>query len=228
MKGIFKGLLLLGLMGSAAALSMVMKPTEVIAKRSDFKLASAVPAEFGVWRIDPTVIPLEPAPELKAVLDKTYDQTLSRTYINDQGQRIMLSIAYGGHQGEAMQTHKPEICYPAQGLQTSGEGNSQLHTPYGTLPIRNLVATARNRVEPISYWVIVGDAPTRFGLAYKLQTLKYGLTGKVPDGMLIRISSIGRDVADQYQIHQAFINAMLPSLQPETRRRFVGSTPEKT
>lgn len=223
MKHFLKGLILLAMMTSAAALAVVFKPTAEIAQRDRIDLESMVPGAFGSWRIDPSVVPIAPPPDLQAVIDKTYDQTLSRTYINAEGQRVMLSVAYGGRQDQEMQTHKPEVCYPAQGLQIIQPGNDlQLQTHYGTLPVRRLVAGAGNRVEPITYWLVVGDQLTQFGLSYRLTTLKYGLTGKIPDGMLIRVSSIGRDADNQYRLQQAFIDEMLGSLNPEARHRLLG------
>lgn len=223
MKQFRKGILLLLMMVSAAALAIVLQPTVELAQRDKINLAAMVPATFGDWRIDPAVLPIAPPPDLQAVIDKTYDQTLSRTYVDAEGRHIMLSIAYGGRQDQGMQTHRPEICYPAQGLQiVEPSVDGTLATPFGTLPVRQLVAGARNRVEPITYWLIVGDQPTGFGFAYRLTTLKYGLTGKIPDGMLIRVSSLGADTAKQYQLHQAFIDAMLTSLSPEARQRLMG------
>ena len=52
----------------------------------------------------------------EAIINKIYNQTLTRTYINPRGDRIMLSIAYGRDQSDALQMHKPELCYPAQGF----------------------------------------------------------------------------------------------------------------
>ena len=55
-------------------------------------------------------------PGQKALLDRLYEQQLSRTYENAQGYRIMLSIAYGGNQRDELELHKPEVCYVAQGF----------------------------------------------------------------------------------------------------------------
>jgi EpsI family protein len=46
--------------------------------------------------------------------------------INPQGYRIMLSIAYGKNQSDALQLHKPEICYPAQGFTLLAKQNTPL------------------------------------------------------------------------------------------------------
>ena len=38
----------------------------------------------------------------------------------------MLSIAYGKNQSDALQLHKPEICYPAQGFTLLAKQNTPL------------------------------------------------------------------------------------------------------
>uniref|UniRef100_UPI0028AA3537 exosortase-associated EpsI family protein n=1 Tax=Massilia oculi TaxID=945844 RepID=UPI0028AA3537 len=59
-----------------------------------FSLEQMIPQRFGAWTVDPSVVPLQPDPEQQGVLAKIYDQTLSRTYVDAYGQRVMLSIAY--------------------------------------------------------------------------------------------------------------------------------------
>lgn len=220
------GAIALTLMTTAAALSVALKPTEVLVKQGEIDLASMVPTSFAHWQTDTSIMPLPPSPEVKATLEKAYDQTLERTYRDDQGHVVMLSIAHGGHQDQSMQMHRPEICYPAQGFNVLQAGqDSVLSTQFGNVPIRRLVAGNSNRVEPITYWLVVGNERIRFGWEHRLMTLKYGLTGKVPDGMLIRVSTLGADTEQQYQVHQAFIEQMLASLSAESRKRLLGEAP---
>jgi len=51
----------------------------------------------------------------------------------------------------------------------------------------------------------VGDTVAAVsGLMWKLNVMKYGLTGKIPDGLLFRISSIQADEAKAYRTQDAF------------------------
>jgi EpsI family protein len=142
--------------------------------------------------------------------------------VNFSGNRIMLSIAYGGDQSDAMQVHRPEVCYTAQGFQVLREALSRLSTPYGQLPVKRLVASQGPRVEPITYWIVIGDEVTQGGLQHKLVQLKYGLTGRIPDGMLVRVSSIDRNDTRAYQLQDQFLSSMLDAISPENRVRFAG------
>lgn len=216
---------LIGLMMLAAAgMALALKPTERLAAQGQqVDLETLIPARFGEWTLDSTVAPLLVTPELQKVIDQTYSQTLTRTYVNRSGQRMMLSVAYGGSHGEGMQTHRPEICYPAQGFQVlKSPVPHVLSTEFGDLPTRRLVAGQGARNEPITYWVVVGDQVTQFGTRMKLAQLRYTLTGVIPDGMLVRVSSIDRDEAGAYESQADFIRAMLASIRESERQRVTG------
>ena len=223
MKALDRVMLLIALlMFAGAGLAYIMTPVKKIASEADkINLEKMIPESFGEWKIDTSIVPV-PSPELLAKLEQIYNQTLARTYINNQGQRIMLSIAYSDDQQEGINTHRPEICYPAQGFDLLKAAVGELTTQYGKLPVTRLVAQQRARNEPITYWVIVGDKVTFFGLPHKLAQLRYGLTGKVADGMLVRVSSIDRDENGAYQLQQVFLDAMLAGMSDKDRARIAG------
>lgn len=207
-----------------SGLSVAMKPTKLAADQGTrIHLETMIPKQFGKWAIDTTIVPVQVSPDVQARLNKVYDQTLSRTYVHEDGKRIMLSIAYGGSHGEGMQTHRPEICYPAQGFSISRVlAVAALNTAYGNLPINRLVATYGPRVEPITYWVVVGDVRTGFGLQMKLAQLRYNFTGIVPDGMLVRVSSIDINENSAYAVQERFILDLLAAMTDADRLRIVG------
>jgi EpsI family protein len=219
---VFIGLLML----AGAGLAVAMKPTQKMADlRGMPNLETMIPESFGGWTIDKSIIPVEPSPDVQAVINKVYNQTLSRTYISPAGQRIMLSMAYGGDQSDSLRVHEPEVCYTVQGFQISGVARRQLTTKYGAFPAKTLVATLGTRVEPITYWIAVGEMVTLSIHQQKLARLRAGLSGTVADGMLIRVSSIARPDAQSYGLQQEFIEAMLASLDPRDRSRLgVGET----
>lgn len=208
----------------AAAGGVALKPTRHVADQGPkIDLETMIPKQFGEWKIDETIAPLQVDPQRLEVLNRIYNQTLSRTYINLKGERIMLSIAYGGDQSDSMQVHKPEVCYPAQGFQVLKLATGMFDTGFGNIPVKRLLAAQGARVEPIIYWLTVGDTVAVGGLKWKLAQLKYGLTGKVPDGLLFRVSSLG-DEATAYPVQEDFTRVLLKALSPENRKRLIGST----
>ena len=208
---------------AGAGLATAMKPSARMAKeRPPINLDHAIPRSFGDWRVDASLAPVTVSPDVQAELDKIYTETVSRTYINAHGDRVMLAVAYGGDQGRATQVHKPEVCYPMQGFQISNMVTGMLDTAAGHIPIMRMVATQGSRVEPITYWIAVGDTVVRGTLEQNLARLKYGLTGTVPDGILVRVSTISRNPDASYRLQQQFVADMLRAMQPQEAARLIG------
>lgn len=223
MKLPLKHLVVMAMMLVAVGLAYAAKPrTRVADQAPRVDLESIVPQTFGDWKVDKSIPMILPNPELLAKVERIYSQTLSRTYVNSHGDRVMLSIAYGAEQNEGLQTHVPEVCYPAQGFTLITSSLNSIASRFGAFDVKRLVAQQGARVEPITYWLTVGDQVTQTGMRWKLAQLKYGLTGRIPDGMLVRVSNISKDSVSSYQLHDEFINQMLVSLEDSNRRRFVG------
>lgn len=224
MKLPLRNLLLMMMMVATSGMAIALKPSTKIAGQGPrFNLEAAIPERFGEWRIDPFITPVAMSPDVQAKLDALYDQTLSRTYINGRGQSVMLSIAYGGDQStDKTQVHRPEFCYGAQGFRVSKSSEASLNLNQQSLPVRRLTASQGVRNEPITYWITVGDQVTLPGIGRKLVQMRYGLSGKVPDGMLVRISSISDDDASAYELQDEFIIQMLAAAKPEDRIRLAG------
>lgn len=223
-RSITVSIMLCVLMVSSLAFTKVITPTEKMAdSRPALNLEKIIPADIGEWQEDRSQIAAVVNPQTEEALRKIYAQTLSRTYINRQGERIMLSIAYGSDQGgDSTQAHRPEICYTAQGFALKDNHVGLLKTAYGDIPVRRLVATNRARNEPITYWVTVGDKATLPGFRRKLVQLSYGLNGMVPDGLIFRVSSIQPDADKAYQLQQRFVNALFNSIAPAQQLRLAG------
>lgn len=221
----FKHLIIGLCMFAAAGIALALKPTTKVADSgSKIDLETLIPKTFGDWKMDATITPLIANPEQEALINKIYSQTLTRTYVNAAGERIMLSIAYGGDQSDNMALHKPEVCYPAQGFQILKNPTiSSFATEEGSISVKRLVATQGQRIEPITYWTTVGDKVAVNAVKWKLQQVKYGLTGKIPDGLLFRISSIQADETKAYQTQDAFTRDLLKTMSPSGRERIIGN-----
>lgn len=211
------------LMVSSGVLTKVMTPAVIFAGQQDkINLETMIPREFDRWKIDHSSAALMVNPDDQGLLNKIYNQTLSRTYINDQGERVMLSIAYGSDQSTDLHVHRPEICYAAGGFDIGRMSKTFVVTTIGRIPVMHLVAKQGARNEPITYWIRIGDSLTRGWVEQKLTAIGYGLTGKVPDGLLFRVSTISNDEQDSYRIQQSFLTAILQAVQSEDRHWLVG------
>ncbi len=218
-----QALLALILMVAAFAGAAAWRPTVRLADTlPPVDLASLFPSRFGDWAVDERLPVQLISPDQAAVIDAIYAQTLSRTYVNRRGERIMLSVAYGGDQSDATRAHRPEVCYPAQGFQVLSTHNGRFRSGNWTQPVRQLVTRAGGRVEPLSYWIVVGDRVTLTGTEQKLAQLAYGYRGLVPDGMLVRISSIDSNTEQAFALQQSFTLALAQAVAPQQRSRVFG------
>jgi len=223
MKYPIKNLVLMTLMVVSAGLAFVIRPTISIAdERPPINLKAMVPTAFGDWQEQLTVSNQIVDPQRKQVLEKIYSETLSRTYVNSQGYRIMLSIAYGKNQSDALQLHKPEICYPAQGFMLLSTQPGKLDLLGRPITAIRLETSLGQRFEPITYWTVVADHVTKSGIDKKLTELRYAMTGRIPDGMLVRVSSIDKINDNAYALQNQFANEMIQAIAPEHRNRFAG------
>ncbi|MES2583351.1 MAG: exosortase-associated protein EpsI, B-type [Pseudomonadota bacterium] len=186
-------------------------------------LEKIFPAEFAGWRIDARAGMVLPSPQTQAILDSIYNQTLSRTYINPAGERVMLSVAYGGDQSDATRAHLPEVCYPAQGFQITANAIGQLDLAGRSVSTRLLMSKLGQRNEPITYWLIVGDRVTLSRVDQKLTQFRLGLKGLIPDGMLVRVSSIDSDMSRGHRVQAQFLADMATAFSETSRDRVFGT-----
>jgi EpsI family protein len=211
------------LMCAASVGAIVAEPdTRLADERPPIALASMVPAQFGDWRELPASSTQVVNPQAQELLDKLYSEVLTRVYVNARGYRIMLSIAYGSDQSRALQAHKPEVCYPAQGFVVQSNDAGQLPTPFGAIPVRRLYAIMGPRHEPVTYWFTVGDRVVRSQTEKRIADLRLGLTGRIPDGLLFRVSSIDTQRQRAYEMQQDFVNQLLQTVSADARKRLSG------
>jgi EpsI family protein len=217
--------ILAGVMCGAAIAGVVGRPNTTARQLGDaINLEAAVPKQFGDW----TKLPDEGGqvvnPQTEELLNKLYSQILTRTYVNKDGYRIMLSMAYGDDQRGGLQAHRPEVCYPAQGFKLGDVQDGALPTSFGNIEVRRLTTSLGTRNEPVTYWLTVGDHVIRNALEKRIVEIRLSLTGQIPDGLLFRISSIDRDQAHAFAMQQKFAADLMAAVPPETRRQLSGLT----
>ena len=220
-----KALIALLAMCAAFAAGQWWKPTKFLSDgQAKVDLEQMFPKTFDDWVVDTSQPVQLVSPDTQAILDKLYNQILSRIYVHRiSGQRVMLSVAYGGDQSDGTRAHRPEICYPAQGFEVIANHEARLQAPEQSIRVRQLVARLGGRIEPISYWVTVGDRIALGPGEQKLAQLRYGIAGYISDGMLVRISNIDRDATKSYALHQDFFAAMTKAMPAAVRERVIGS-----
>jgi EpsI family protein len=226
MKSQLRTLALAAGMLAAAAAAAHWTPRQLYAKdeKPAVSLEELFPKQFGEWKLDPALVQQVVNPAVAAQLSQYYSDVLSRTYVNAQGYRIMLSLAYGADQSRYMQVHKPEVCYTNQGFKISYSKPERVNIGYADVPLVRLQADQNGRQEPISYWIRTGDYLVAGWLQQNIARVKNGwIKGYVPDGLLVRASSIDNDKTQAYRIQDEFLKALAAASSPPAQAMLLGA-----
>lgn len=209
------------LMCGASIGAVVARPSAVSSELLPrISLETVVPKQFGDWQEEPRQVIQLVNPQARTLVDTVYSQTLERIYVNADGYRIMLSLAYATDQRN-FRAHYPEACYSAAGFTLHRSETSQLTTPFGEIPVRRLFTSKGMREEPLTYWLRIGDKSV-LGWKTRLVELSYTLTGRVPVGLLFRVSSIDPDQLRANRMQEQFINELLQAVSPAERKQLSG------
>lgn len=213
------------LMVCTALFAQWARPTAYLSDRiGKPHLETLFPERFGDWRLDNAMAVIQPSPDVQAVLDSVYTQVLSRTYVNGAGQRIMLSVAYGGEQSNGTRAHRPEVCYPAQGFQITYSGKGDIALGQRSVPVRQLMSRMGGRNEPITYWIVVGGVVASSHWDQRAAELRYSLQGLIADGLLVRVSSIDPDMARGFAVQSRFLQDLAGAVTPQAGARIFGTS----
>lgn len=165
---------------------------------------------------------IAPAPK-GSLADRLYSQTTQRVYQTPEGDVVMLLIAYGATQSDQLQLHRPETCYPAVGFQVSDGADRLLAVGGGKVPVRRLSAQLDQRVEQILYWTRIGEDLPLSGGEQRQVRFRNALSGILPDGVLVRMSTLTGDIARGDAVNELFARTLLARLAPEGRRVLLGT-----
>ncbi len=214
---------------TAGVVAETFKPQQLMASPSTvLDLEKAIPRQFGEWKYVPSVGLVTPtdAPdaERQGSAAWIYSQEVARGYADRAGNVIMLLVAYGPVQDSRLKAHFPELCYNAAGFRVSAKTTAGVTYQDGAAPlvVSRLTAVKERRFEPISYWMRVGNDVATGVFDRQIARLKYGLRGLIPDGALIRVSTVGLPENVSYQLQDQFIRDFIAALPPENRRFFIG------
>lgn len=183
-------------------------------------LEQLMPSRIGEWVREPFADVLIPQGE--AAEDKTYDDLFTGYYAAEAGSGIMLLVAYGSAQVGDTELHRPEVCYPAAGFRLSRWPDVSLDFPGERVRAAVMTARAPERIEQMLYWSrIGGDFPTT-SLEQRWSILRQTVRGAVPDGVLVRMSTITGDREAGLAILERFAGEMVAAASPTLRGMLVG------
>jgi EpsI family protein len=201
---------------SGAALTLTPKRGENRLLRTS--LANLVPANIPPWHFGKSGDGVVVARPDETLPPEEYDQLVGRTYTTsrDDLPPVMLLVAYGSTQGSTLRLHRPETCYPAQGFRTSDVADTVLALGgRERIAARRLTETRDERVERILYWTRIGNEFPTSTLTEYSAILRSVLKGVVPDGVLVRISTILEDTSAADRAIDLFLNSLSAASRDE-------------
>ncbi len=209
----------------AMFLAVVMRPDyENVDDSEKVVLEEIIPEKFGQWSELKTnqisQVDLLVNREGEATTDSPYDDVLMKTYINLDGEQIMLALAYGKTQKQEVKIHRPELCYQAQGFDVKSLSNISLNILGNEIPAKQMTADTLQRDEKVLYWIRIGDTISQSPWQTRWSIFQQGLKGEIADGMLIRTSQTftgDYDEESSLQLQKQFLNDLMSSL-PESQR----------
>lgn len=217
-----------GAMIVASGLAIALAPTRYAVPDGAVNLEQMIPKEFSGWRqVETGMIQMDLAPRdgEERTINQPYDQALMRTYVGGGGQVVMLALAYGRTQRQEVKIHRPELCYISQGFEVRDRRLVTIDLGEETeLMAYRLLTRSQQRIEPLTYWIRIGDRVAKNPWESRGQIFKEGLQGNIPDGILVRVSSISRDLGDvdrAYELQTKFLAALWTQLPPEARKILV-------
>lgn len=204
---------------AAAGTAFVRKPRIAEVLLGSAKLEALVPRRFMGWVFDSSSgLVLPPADQLR---DQLYAQVLTRSYTHADGSAVMLLMAYNGSQDGTLQVHRPEVCYPASGFKLTRIDDRVTPVSAGIdIPSRYIVAETELRTEQLIYWTRLGDRFPRKWAEQKLAVVEENLNGIIPDGILVRMSTVA--AGDQRAMLDRFAADLFRSVGARMRTVLVG------
>lgn len=209
-------LLMGGAMLAVAGAAYARMPRRRFQNIDNAKFEAMFPKAFGKWHTLPaSELIMPPEGDLSA---KLYQHILTRTYVNDAGDAVMLLIAYNAEQVNNVQVHRPEICYAASGFEIADTKPYSVQVGQGkSIPARLVRAERVTRTENIIYWTRIGDKFPQTWTDQRIAMTLANLEGFYADGLLVRASVVDNDEAKSVALVSGFLRELVQHSPPEAR-----------
>lgn len=210
-----------GCLASAAG-ATALHPRERVSLMGGLRLDDAIPDKFAGWSRYETNQIVTPEGE-NSLAKQLYSQSVARLYVRGDEEFVMMLIAYGDTQSDTLQLHRPEVCYPAFGMEIIDNRRTDIPVaPTVSLPGRNLIAINAERREYVTYWTRIGQSLPTTGREQRDVKLRNAFAGLIPDGALARFSTIAETAAPAFATNRRFIEDLMTHVSPAVRRVLAG------
>ncbi|WP_260597141.1 exosortase-associated protein EpsI, V-type [Sphingomonas endolithica] len=211
------GTALLGVGGAAIA----RQPEPIAVPVRKEALDKLIPLQIGNWTYRDASGIVLPPPD--ALSDALYSGLVTRSYVSPDRLPMMLLVAYSNVQDGMLQVHRPEVCYPAGGYHLSPTQVEQVPNGVGGGISANIFsADGISRTEQVLYWTRIGNSFPTSWLDQRMAVVRANLDGMIPDGILVRLSTLAPDMPAAQADLAAFAAQLVESASPAARQLLIG------
>lgn len=206
---------------AASGIAFARQPKVVRPRLPSDAVDKMIPKQIGNWAFETSSGLVLPPSD--AMSDRLYDEIVTRVYVQENREPIMLLVAYSNLQDGMLQVHRPETCYPVGGFKLS---DSQIVNvpvlPSVDIPSRYFSAENVARTEQVLYWTRIGGLFPERWFSQRWAVVDANLRGEIPDGILVRFSTVEPDATVALAHLKEFAAEVVKSLTPKGRQLFVG------
>jgi len=172
-------------------------------------------------------------PQEKFLWDKSvlaqYDVVASRRYQHTDGRKVLVVMTWSGD-GFRRQGHDQQVCYGASGFTVSSQHSVAIQTGAGIIEAMAFTASQPSVEEDVLYWRVT-DGTREIGInsrntmAHRLQRLLYLpnlFQGKLPDNLMVRVSSVRERDGQPATTHFDYIREWPMAISSGDRVRIMG------
>jgi EpsI family protein len=218
-----RDLLFGGSMAAAFATAQWLRPRRTLDLLHGADLEKIVPRRFAGWSSaagGDFIVPQTPA----SLAARLYTRQLMRSYAAAGGPPVMLVMAYGSSQSDALQLHRPESCYAAVGFSIGRRRLIDIPVAPGvTIPAVTLSAAAEGRTEDIIYWTRLGEGLPQTAQAQRAERLRAAMAGVIGDGVLVRASMTRIGDTPDFARLQSFLQRLVLAMPVAARESLIGT-----
>jgi EpsI family protein len=207
-----------GALAAASCVAFARQPRvdSPLIKTSTFE--TWVPANFGEWSLaGSSGVVLPPPDSLSARL---YDNLVTRVYSAPAGD-VMMLLAYNNRQDGVLQVHRPEVCYPTGGFVLSETKRLPVSALGRSIPSNVFTATNADRTEQVIYFTRLGRYYPRSWAEQRIAVVEENLAGRIPDGVLLRVSVLSADRNEAVDRLRRFIEGFAAAANPSLQKLLI-------
>ena len=203
----------------AATLPLLLRPSRQERLLGANRLDEIVPMAIGPWRAVPSDDIVMP----DALEGSPYEDVVERGFAGPGVPPVMLVIAYGRAANRRLTIHDPVVCYGSQGF-TVRDHNRTAVALGGDVRVAGwrMTADRAERHEDVLYWRRIGDDAINDDRAELALYYRRALSGVSPDGVLVRMSTIGDPSPATHAALARFARTLIAACSPAGRLVLLG------